>query len=136
MRQKVAIGPAPEACAARGKTLVVADRPDPLMLTPPDGPLLDPACASFVGLIPAPFCFGMTPGETALFLRDALKLDALDLRVSPCLGLSRSQSLRQIYPSWHATSPAIVSLENADDPDVQGFWIREGQVDVVDLQAQ
>ena len=102
-----------EACAAHGKILVVADRPDPLMLTPPDGPLLDPACASFVGLIPAPFCFGMTPGETALFLRDALKLDALDLRVSPCLGLSRSQSLRQIYPAWHATSPAIVSLENA-----------------------
>jgi uncharacterized protein YbbC (DUF1343 family) len=55
-----------EACAAVGKTLVVADRPDPLMLTPPDGPPLDPACASFVGLVPTPFCFGMTPGETAL----------------------------------------------------------------------
>lgn len=102
-----------EACAARGKTLVVADRPDPLMLTPPDGPMLDPACASFVGLVPTPFCFGMTPGETALFLKSALKLDALDLRVAPCAGLSRSLSLAQIYPTWHATSPAIVSLENA-----------------------
>ncbi|MGD9612346.1 MAG: exo-beta-N-acetylmuramidase NamZ domain-containing protein [Kiritimatiellia bacterium] len=102
-----------EACAARGKTLVVADRPDPLMLTPPDGPLLDPACASFVGLVPTPFCTGMTPGETALFLKSALQLDALDLRVAPCPGLSRSRSLAQIYPAWHATSPAIVSLENA-----------------------
>ena len=102
-----------EACAARGKTLVVADRPDPLMLTPPDGPLLDPACASFVGLVPTPFCYGLTPGETALFLKSALKLDALDLRVAPCAGLSRALSLAQIYPSWHATSPAIVSLENA-----------------------
>ena len=102
-----------EACAARGKTLVVADRPDPLMLTPPDGPLLDPACASFVGLVPTPFCYGMTPGETALFLKSALKLDALDLRVAPCAGLSRTLTLRQIYPTWHATSPAIVSLENA-----------------------
>ena len=102
-----------EACAAHGKTLVVADRPDPLMLTPPDGPLLDPACASFVGLVPTPFCTGMTPGETALFLKSALKLDALDLRVAPCPGLSRRLSLRQIYPIWHATSPAIVSLENA-----------------------
>ena len=102
-----------EACAARGKTLVVADRPDPLMLTPPDGPRLDPACASFVGLVPTPFCHGMTPGETALFLRDALKLDALDLRVAPCAGLSRSLSLREIYPTWRATSPAIVALKNA-----------------------
>jgi uncharacterized protein YbbC (DUF1343 family) len=102
-----------EACAAHRKTLVVADRPDPLMLTAPDGPLLDPACASFVGLVPTPFCYGMTPGETALFLRKALKLDLLDLRVSPCQGLSRSQSIRQIFPAWHATSPAIVSLENA-----------------------
>ncbi len=102
-----------EACAARGKTLVVADRPDPLMLTPPDGPLLDPACASFVGLVPTPFCYGMTPGETALFLKSALKLDVLDLRVAPCPGLSRALTLAQIYPTWHATSPAIVALENA-----------------------
>ena len=102
-----------EACAAHGKTLIVADRPDPLMLTPPDGPPLDPACASFVGLVPTPFCHGMTPGETALFLKSALKLDALDLRVVPCPGLSRALSLAQIYPAWRATSPAIVSLENA-----------------------
>lgn len=102
-----------EACAAAGKTLIVADRPDPLMLTPPDGPLLDPACASFVGLVPTPFCYGMTPGETALFLRDALKLAKLDLHVAPCPGLTRSLDLRQIYPAWHATSPAIVTLENA-----------------------
>jgi uncharacterized protein YbbC (DUF1343 family) len=102
-----------EACAAVGKRLIVADRPDPLMLTRPDGPLLDPDCASFVGLVPTPFCHGMTPGETALFLRDALLLDALDLRVVPCPGLSRKRSLRDIFPEWHASSPAIVSLENA-----------------------
>ncbi len=102
-----------EACAAHGKTLIVADRPDPLMLTPPDGPMLDPACASFVGLVPTPFCYGMTPGETALFLRDILELDGLDLRLAPCPGLSRSLSLRQIHPAWRATSPAIVALENA-----------------------
>ena len=102
-----------EACAARGKTLVVSDRPDPLMLTPPDGPMLDPACASFVGLVPTPFCHGMTPGETALFLCDALKLSTLDLRVVPCTGLSRTHRLEKIFPTWQAPSPAIVSLENA-----------------------
>ena len=102
-----------EACAAHGQTLVVADRPDPLMLTPPDGPRLDPDCASFVGLVPTPFCFGLTPGETASYLKEALQLDALDLRVAPCPGLSRRQTLRQIFPEWQASSPAIVSLENA-----------------------
>ena len=102
-----------EACAAADKILIVADRPDPLMLTPADGPMLDPACASFVGLVPTPFCTGMTPGETAFFLKSALKLDALDLRIAPCSGLSRSLPLRRIYPAWRATSPAIVSLENA-----------------------
>ena len=55
----------------------------------------------------------MTPGETALFLRDALALDSLDLHVEPCPGLSRNLPLRQIFPQWRATSPAIVSLENA-----------------------
>lgn len=102
-----------ETCAAAGKTLIVADRPDPLMLTPPDGPMLDPACASFVGLVPTPFCHGMTPGETALFLRKALHLSALDLFVAPCQGLSRTLALRRFFPAWHATSPAILSLENA-----------------------
>jgi len=102
-----------EACAAHGKTLVVADRPDPLMLTPPDGPMLEPACASFVGLVPAPFCYGMTAAETAIHMRHALSLDALDLRVAPCPGLSRRLDLRSIFPSWTAPSPAILALENA-----------------------
>ena len=102
-----------EACATAGRTLIVADRPDPLMLTPPDGPQLVPAHASFVGLVPTPFCYGLTPAETALFLRDALQLSTLDLRVAPCRNLSRKQTLQQIFPQWRATSPAIVTLENA-----------------------
>ena len=102
-----------EACAAHGKRLIVADRPDPLMLTPPDGPMLDAQCASFVGLVPTPFCHGMTPGETARYLRNSLKLTSLDLQIATCPGLARTQPLRQIFPAWRATSPAIVTLENA-----------------------
>ena len=102
-----------ETCAHAGKTVIVADRPDPLMLTPPDGPLLDPACASFVGMIPTPFCYQMTPAETALFLRDELQLAALDLRIAPCRNLSRSLPLAAIYPNWQTTSPAIIALANA-----------------------
>jgi len=102
-----------DACALHGKTLVVADRPDPLMLTPPDGPMLEADCASFVGLVPTPFCHGLTPGELALFLQDALGLDVLDLRIAPCPGLSRRRTLADLFPVWRAPSPAIVSPENA-----------------------
>lgn len=102
-----------EACATHGKTLIVADRPDPLMLIPPDGPMLEADCASFVGLIPTPFCHGMTPGELALFLRNELGFTTLDLRVAPCTGLTRPMPLEHIFSTWHAPSPAIISLENA-----------------------
>ena len=47
-----------------------------------------------------------------------------------------SQTDINLASGWPDSVYIIVSLENADDPDVQGFWIREGQVDVVDLQAQ
>jgi len=73
-----------EACATQQKALIVADRPDPLMLSPADGPMLDPDCSSFVGLVPTPFCTGMTLGETAHFLCEELKLKELDLRIAPC----------------------------------------------------
>jgi uncharacterized protein YbbC (DUF1343 family) len=102
-----------EACAEHGKTLVVADRPDPLMLTPADGPMLDPGVSSFVGLVPTPFCHGATLGEIAPYLRDALGLASLDLRIAPCQGLSRSMALQDVFPRWRPSSPAIVSLENA-----------------------
>ncbi|MBR3584153.1 MAG: DUF1343 domain-containing protein [Kiritimatiellae bacterium] len=102
-----------EACAAAGKTLVVADRPDPLMLTPPDGPMLSADCESFVGFLPTPFCHGMTPGELAAFLKETLGLHALDLRIARCEGLSRGMALEEMFPVWHAPSPAIVSLDNA-----------------------
>lgn len=102
-----------ETCASAGKRLIVADRPDPLMLTPPDGPMLSPDCESFVGFLPVPFCHGMTPGELAVHLQRVLRLESLDLKVARCEGLSRGMELAEMFPVWHAPSPAIVSLENA-----------------------
>ncbi len=102
-----------EACATHKKRLVVADRPDPLMLMPPDGPMLDAAWESFVGMVPTPFCHGMTAGELALFLQDALKLDTLDLRIAPCVNVSRAQPVEALFPDWGAPSPALVGLQNA-----------------------
>ncbi len=83
------------------------------MLTPPDGPMLSPDCESFVGFLPVPFCHGMTPGELAVHLQRVLRLESLDLKVARCEGLSRGMELEEMFPVWHAPSPAIVSLENA-----------------------
>ena len=53
-----------EACAENNIPLVVLDRPNPNGFYV-DGPVLEPAYASFVGLHPVPVVYGMTIGEYA-----------------------------------------------------------------------
>jgi len=99
-----------EAAAAAGKPVIVADRPDPLAAIV-DGPMLDPAHASFVGRIPAPFVYGMTIGETARWLAAALHLD-LDLRIAPMRGY-RADGRRPDRAVWLPPSPGIRTWESA-----------------------
>jgi len=53
-----------EACAENGIPLIVLDRPNPNGYYI-DGPVLDPAFSSFVGMHPVPVVYGMTIGEYA-----------------------------------------------------------------------
>ena len=53
-----------EACAENGKTLIILDRPNPNGMYI-DGPVLDTAYHSFVGIHPVPIVHGMTIGEYA-----------------------------------------------------------------------
>ena len=53
-----------EAAAANNKPLIVLDRPNPNGFYV-DGPVLDPAFSSFVGMHPVPLVHGMTMGEYA-----------------------------------------------------------------------
>ena len=57
-----------EACREAGKTVVVLDRPNPVNGRSMEGPVLDPAFASFVGLRPLPIRHGMTIGEIGGYL--------------------------------------------------------------------
>lgn len=100
-----------EAAAACQKTVVIADRPVPLPLGM-DGPVLDPAFETFVGLIPGPMQYGMTQGETARWLVSILGLD-LDLRVSPMQGYHREVVPQPSWPDWIPPSPRIRSWEAA-----------------------
>lgn len=97
-----------EAAAEHHSRVIVTDRPVPLASVV-DGPMRHPDFESFVSHVPAPVVYGMTPGEMALWLKKALRLD-LDLHVVPCRKYRRQA--RPDY-AWTPPSPAIVSWDSA-----------------------
>ena len=77
-----------EACAEQYIPLIILDRPDPLGFYV-DGPVLDTAYGSFVGLHPIPVVYGMTAGELALMINGEGWLKGnikCSLTVIPCKG--------------------------------------------------
>lgn len=100
-----------EAAAAAGKRVIVADRPVPLPRQT-DGPMLDPAFESFVGLIPGPLQYGMTQGETARWLAAKLNLN-LDLHIAALQGYHREMVRQPDWPTWIPPSPRIRTWEAA-----------------------
>ncbi len=106
-----------EACAAHGKHLVIADRPNPLSgkLHLAEGPLLDEAsCSSFIGRWNIPVRHSCTLGELARYFNSAGNIQhALQLDVIPCQHWQRTM----FYPHWSSsfipTSPAIPCFESA-----------------------
>lgn len=75
-----------EACAEQGKRLIVLDRPNPNGMYV-DGPVMEPAFKSFVGMKRIPIVYGMTPGEYAGMLQGEgwfAKAPALNLKVITC----------------------------------------------------
>jgi uncharacterized protein YbbC (DUF1343 family) len=100
-----------EAAASHNKPVIVADRPIPHPIHT-DGPILDPAFSSFVGLIPAPMHYALTPAETASWLRDTLRLP-LDLRVMPMHHYHRELTRQPDWPHWVPPSPRIHSWDSA-----------------------
>ena len=96
-----------EAAAEHDRAVIVADRPVPLARTV-DGPVLQPAFESFVGAIPSPIVYGMTPGETALWLKATLNLD-VELHIARARGYAREPLPPAGWPAWVPSSPAIRS---------------------------
>ncbi len=81
-----------EACAEQKILLIVLDRPNPHMHYT-DGPVLEKAFTSFIGMHPVPVVYGMSIGEYALmingegWLSDGLRAD---LEVIPVKNLVRN----------------------------------------------
>ncbi|HMQ08798.1 MAG TPA: DUF1343 domain-containing protein [Saprospiraceae bacterium] len=96
-----------EACAEENIPLIVLDRPNPHMHYI-DGPVLENAFTSFIGMHPVPVVYGMSIGEYALmingegWLSDGLKAN---LEVIPVKNLKRNHH----YSLTIAPSPNLPS---------------------------
>lgn len=100
------------AVAAGHRTLVVLDRPNPIGGVAVQGPVLDTAFASFVGMLPVPIRHGMTIGELVRLGAARLGLTG-NLVVVPVAGWSRNQWFDQTGLPWVKPSPNMPSLESA-----------------------
>lgn len=116
-----------EACAENGVGLIVLDRPNPNG-DYVDGPVLDTAFRSFVGVDPIPIVHGLTVGELALmingegWLNEGITCDLTvvtcqnwthstlyDLPIKPSPNLPNYQAVR-LYPSLCLFEATAVSV--------------------------
>lgn len=95
-----------------GIPVVVTDRPDPIGGVLVEGPVLDPALASFVGLFPIPLRHGMTLGELAQLFNREFGIGA-ELHVVTMQGWQRGDApLRDALP-WVPPSPNMPTPDTA-----------------------
>jgi len=104
-----------EACASKGKSIWVLDRPNPAG-RPIEGTILEPGWESFVGAGPMAMRHGLTPGEIAKWWVDLKKLD-VDLKVVAMEGYDPDAGPGYGWPagelSWVNPSPNASSLNMA-----------------------
>ena len=127
-----------EACAEQGVNFMVLDRPNPNGHYV-DGPVLDQAFSSFVGMHPVPIVHGMTVGEYAKmingekWLKDGIqcaltvvpakhytRTRAYDLPVKPSPNLPNSRSI-YLYPSLCLFEGTVMSVGRGTNTQFQIF---------------
>lgn len=101
-----------KACEPLGIKVTVLDRPNPINGVTKEGPILDPAYASFVGLYPLQIRHGMTMGEVGRHLKEA-HFPGVDLRVIEVEGWNRSLYLDETDFPWAMPSPNMPTVDTA-----------------------
>ncbi|MFF9360451.1 exo-beta-N-acetylmuramidase NamZ family protein [Streptomyces griseoluteus] len=105
------------SAARTGVRFVVADRPNPLGGLVSEGPVLDPAFASFVGRAPVPIRHGLTCGELAWCLNRSAVAEAAgrqaDLTVIKAAGWQRKMDAEATGLPWIAPSPNMPTYATA-----------------------
>ena len=94
------------------KEIWVLDRPNPVGGEIVEGPVLQPAFESFIGLYPIPMRHGMTVGELARLFNDRFAINAR-LRVVPMRGWQRPMIWPDTRLQWVPTSPNVPTWETA-----------------------
>ena len=100
------------AASRCGLRVAVCDRPNPIGGEAVEGPVLDPAFASFVGQLPIPLRHGMTIGELAQLFNAEFGIGA-DLEVVRLAGWTRSQYHDETGAPWVLPSPNLPTLDSA-----------------------
>jgi uncharacterized protein YbbC (DUF1343 family) len=100
------------AASRQGLPVHVFDRPDLLGGEIVEGPHLHEGFNSFVGHLPIPLRYGLTPGELARWLKRWLALPG-DLVVWKCAGWYRGMSFEECQIPWRNLSPSMVSAATA-----------------------
>ena len=94
-----------QSAAAQAKEFWVLDRPNPVGSTV-EGPVLEPAESSFIGLYPIAMRHGMTVGELARLFNDHFGIGA-KLRVIPMRNYTRAMVWPDTGLQWVPSSPNI-----------------------------
>ena len=101
-----------EACGEQGLEFVVLDRPNPIGGVQVEGPVLDPAFRSFVGLYPLAIRHGLTAGELARYFAGECGVRCR-VEVVPMKGWHRDMFFDDTELPWIMPSPNIPILDSA-----------------------
>ncbi len=99
-----------KAAKAHGKELWILDRPNPIGGHLVEGPVLEPAYESFIGMYPIAMRHGMTIGELAQLYNGHFGIGCA-LHVVPMRGWQRTMLWNDTGLAWVATSPMIPTWE-------------------------
>ena len=95
-----------EDCARYGKEVIIFDRLNPLGGVKPEGNILEPEFASFIGRYPLAARFNMTVGEFAKYINVTQNINC-NLTVIPIEGWSRDCLFHETDLSWVSPSPNL-----------------------------
>ncbi|MEC3630859.1 DUF1343 domain-containing protein [Bacillus velezensis] len=119
-----------EAAKEKGIPFYVLDRPNPQGGRNPDGPVLEPDYASFVGLYPIPLKHGMTIGELALLFNKEFHIGT-DLTVVKMKRWKRTMTIEDtglpfVLPSPNIPTPDSIFAYSATGL-IEGTNVSEGR---------
>jgi uncharacterized protein YbbC (DUF1343 family) len=101
-----------QSCAKYGKTFLVFDRPNPIGGEAVEGNLIKEGFASFVGVHPIPYRYGLTIGELALLFQKEFKINC-NLVVIPMKGWERTMYYEDTGLVWVSPSPNMPTVDTA-----------------------